>query len=411
MNHNNHLKTLVYLSFASYFLGIAMMQLMVFLLFLTGIYTAVKNRTPFAGPLVLNTQAFLFMFAICLSAVWNAYAHGYSEEIKFHWAFLVFWFIDRELIKELDWNKLFFFTIIASIPSIIRSFAWLCQPDEIAWAFKVGFSTYPRAFGFNANTITYSEGLIALIAWIFAYITFNENKQKKRFLLLVVLSALLIITFSRVRSGWLAFLIISFVHGVTYAPHRKVVLGFFCLLIGGFFIALMIFGFNFESILERQELLLRGINLFLEHPILGIGPDRFDFYPPISSGLTSHPHNTIVGIASETGVIGLAFFLLFTLSLMRRSYQLFRAYRGRKTPLAWVTRALFYVNISFWVFGLSDYNFGSTEVLLLHILHWAVIVRIPMPDEEAAKKGDSRLLKTKSVLSQSNTDSSGMLGI
>lgn len=67
------------------------------------------------------------------------------------------------------------------------------------------------------------------------------------------------------------------------------------------------------SLAERSELLRQGIDLFREHPLLGVGAGRFaqaSGFIPLEGGMRP-AHNTYLQVASEQGVVGLgALFLL-----------------------------------------------------------------------------------------------------
>ncbi len=69
---------------------------------------------------------------------------------------------------------------------------------------------------------------------------------------------------------------------------------------------------------QRVALMLAGVLMFLEHPIIGVGPggfaDNLDRFGPQVSQLWDiqpTPHNAYVQMAAETGVIGLVAFVAF----------------------------------------------------------------------------------------------------
>jgi len=380
-----HVKTLFYLAFSSFFLGIAIHQILIGLFFLAYLIHSIPKGLPLARTRSCGMPAVLFLGGILLSALWTSFAYyPFSKEISFHWAFLVFWLFDRDFLEDIDWEKFLMIFAAMAIPGLIRSFYWLMRPSEIIWAMDAGFNHFPRAFGFNANPITYSEGLLILSCLFLARLSFKPEPKFKRQIIYYLVAILVVISLSRVRSGWLAFGVICVIHAMIEKKHRTFVFILLTMLVLGFLGAFLVFGFNSASIQERVELFVRGVHLFTEHPVLGIGPERFSEYPPISNGLTSHPHNTIAGISAEMGLVGLTLFLVFFLGLFHRSVVLFKAYRGTQHAYAWVSQALLYALISFTVFGITDYNFGSTEVLLLHGMLWAILSRIPLPEKSSS---------------------------
>ena len=381
--NNRYLQVLFCLCLGSFFFGIAVHQAVVFIFLLIHVFRFFRHREPFGRVYEGQRQATSLLAAILVSALFSTYAYYQGAgEISFHWAFLTFWIFDRELLKGLDWTLILKVLLVCALPGMLRSVLWLFQPDEIRWALKVGFQHYPRSFGFNGNPIVHAEGLLITVFWVLASLTGLDLGKWKKAAYAFIVFVLILITLSRVRSAWVAFLVISLVHAWTYKAHRKAMI----LLVGGMLLGafgtFFLFGFNFESITERWELIQRGLTLFFKHPLLGIGPDRFPQYSPIANGLYSHPHNTIVAIAAETGVIGLICFLWFSLTMFKRITWLF--FQGRKgdSPLGtvpvWVLRGLWYTNISFWVFGLTDYNFGSTQLLLIYTMFWGILARLPI---------------------------------
>jgi len=88
-----------------------------------------------------------------------------------------------------------------------------------------------------------------------------------------------------------------------------------------------IFGlFQDWSVAQRASLMFAGIQMFLQNPVVGVGPggfgpelDRIGALVPTLWDLKDTPHNAYVQMAAETGLIGLAAFVAFLLALFRRS--------------------------------------------------------------------------------------------
>jgi O-antigen ligase len=81
-----------------------------------------------------------------------------------------------------------------------------------------------------------------------------------------------------------------------------------------------------------------ALNAFLQHPLIGIGaysfPNDAQYYFTIPPKLFklfvegASPHQTLVGVLTETGMLGLAGFLTFTITLFRTGQKAFRAAVG-----------------------------------------------------------------------------------
>lgn len=94
---------------------------------------------------------------------------------------------------------------------------------------------------------------------------------------------------------------------------------------------------------ERLAHWIAGINMFLSHPITGVGignyPDVYDAYHvTIFVNSLGHAHNYYINIAAETGSIGLAAFLLFLMALFTAGWRAYsvvnQQYVGAKNELA-----------------------------------------------------------------------------
>ena len=75
------------------------------------------------------------------------------------------------------------------------------------------------------------------------------------------------------------------------------------------------------STAERLAHWIAGINMYLAHPVLGVGignyPDAYaNYYVTIFVNSLGQAHNYYINIAAETGTIGLAIYLFFVIALL-----------------------------------------------------------------------------------------------
>lgn len=68
-----------------------------------------------------------------------------------------------------------------------------------------------------------------------------------------------------------------------------------------------------QSVMLRLELLNSTTQLIKEYPIFGVGPGMFRSVSLIVDGVELNAHNTYMGIAAETGIIGVIAIIIFTL--------------------------------------------------------------------------------------------------
>jgi O-antigen ligase len=111
--------------------------------------------------------------------------------------------------------------------------------------------------------------------------------------------------------------------------------------------------------------------MWREHPWLGVGPGgvkrRYADYarPEAVKRRTSHVHSAPLQIAVERGLLGLATWLWIWVAFYRWAWRAWRAGEARSgRERALVAGAVAAVS-GFLVAGLTEYNFGDTEVALV----------------------------------------------
>jgi O-antigen ligase len=187
-----------------------------------------------------------------------------------------------------------------------------------------------------------------------------------------------------VRGAWIGF---AAGLGVLLPTSRR---GWIFLVAGiGAFVALLLLGprdlsYRVRSIADPEEAGIKerlymwksGAAMWKERPIMGWGPggvkreyERFAL-PEAYKKRTGHVHNTPLQILVERGVLGLAAWLSIWIGFYAHAVELLRrlaAERIRERAL--VTGSLAAVT-GFLVAGLSEYNFGDSEVVMLA---WAIV--------------------------------------
>src|SRR5688572_4524921 len=128
---------------------------------------------------------------------------------------------------------------------------------------------------------------------------------------------------------------------------------------------------------SRAAYLTVGAAMIKDHPFFGVGPGRLDdefanYYHGTDSDTfyKAHLHNNILQIAAERGLIALAAFLWFLVELYR---SLIRRLKASEDTSRWVVLGSLAALTGFVVSGLTEYNFGDSEVLVLFLF----IVSIP----------------------------------
>lgn len=357
-------------------MGILLQQITHFLFFLITL-AALLSGGCVPGSLLGKGKrsAATLMCVILLSSVIAHMRLGWGTEFDFHWAFLAFWLVTPSLLQQTRWDWVHRLMVLVSIPGLIYSYYWMVRPDEIAWAIEKGFHMFPRAEGFVSNPITNAATLILIACWSFSRLTTKVPSWERVLIWAHMTLSVVIVVASRVRVGILGFLFLFLMVALFSPKLRKRALFLGPVVIILFLVSWRFFGFNMESIHERIILLKNGIAIIGNYPIFGIGPGMFKTYINRENGLAAHPHNTILGITGETGILGLAAYLVFMGAVAFALYRLYQRCENHPShPLRWVVQSLILVYLTYWLVGLADYNFADTELLLANSVHFGVAI-------------------------------------
>ena len=140
------------------------------------------------------------------------------------------------------------------------------------------------------------------------------------------------------------------------------------------------------SVRERLYMWRSGLLMWRERPVLGIGPGgvkrEYPRYalPEAVKQRTGHVHSTPLQILVERGVLGLAAWLLIWAAFLTRCVGLLRRLPAEAQPERALVAGCLASMVSFLVAGLSEYNWGDSEVVMvawaLMALPWAVDGRL-----------------------------------
>lgn len=136
------------------------------------------------------------------------------------------------------------------------------------------------------------------------------------------------------------------------------------------------------TVKERVYMWRSGLTMWRQHPVLGVGPGgvkrEYESYalPEAVKKRTGHVHNTPLQVLVERGVLGLAAWVWIWAAFYVRGIRLLRRLPSEaRQERALVAGSLAAIT-GFLIAGLSEYNFGDSEVVMvawaLMALPWAV---------------------------------------
>jgi len=289
----------------------------------------------------LNIYAFLFkrgykivldlsLLFLILFAVWLLIGNFYSLTPEYgnekSFRFLVFnifvfiapTFFINDLMRIR--NIILAFIILGLFSSIISLYTNINVLEE----------EYTRLSTYGANPIAFSIGIGIALILILSSFSYLKNNIIKTILLLSSPALLISMILSNSRGPLSAFIIASLIYFLIISKssmiRKLLIIIFLVVLIGSFFVILPEQStYRYMSIVEenpknivsfasRIELLQTAFKTFTLHPIIGVGTGGFAGVVGLPK---QYPHNIVLEILSENGIIGLLFFLgFFILSIL-----------------------------------------------------------------------------------------------
>ena len=233
-----------------------------------------------------------------------------------------------------------------------------------------------RITGPSAHVMTFS-GLL-LPASLLLLILAVRRRKAWLFACAGIVSFALLLTFT--RSVWLGWLVAVFavllLNRSTWIIYAMAVLVFAITFMPDVMFSRMVSSFDVRqsSNLDRIRMAEAGIEMIKDHPVLGVGPanvkeiyplyrkeDAPRFRPP-------HLHNNIIQLWAERGILAVVAYLML-LGLFLRECA-----RGWRGPAREFAEAGIAITVGLACAGLFEFNFGDTEVFLIMLELFALII-------------------------------------
>jgi O-antigen ligase len=152
--------------------------------------------------------------------------------------------------------------------------------------------------------------------------------------------------------------------------------------------------------LERIYYYITALQLFISHPILGVGAGNYQFFDRLYEGVSAGgiAHNQFLTIAAEMGVLGFAVFVWFVICLLRLGRKLKPSQEGSRDAdywfkpaascfvLAWLSECFF--SEAFFVSAAAG---GGTKTITVPIFAWILLgllfAAIRLDEAKSAQNG------------------------
>jgi N-acetylmuramoyl-L-alanine amidase len=270
--------------------------------------------------------------------------------------------------------------IIASVEAVLAAVQLALGPAALV----ILGSAPRRAYAFG--TLGVPNWVGALCAMALPPVLLAPSRRRLDSILVALLVVGLVVSGS--RAAWLAALGAVALVG-TRGAGRALVAG---AIAGGLLVAATAaqLGHGPGSVSGRLLIWRATAGMIAAHPVLGVGPGGFAGAYPAAlhdvmradphggfapSGFVVHPHDLLLGVTAERGVVGLAAFLWLVVATIRV---------GRsRDPTDWTRSAAAGTLAAFFVYGLFDHPFASTA---LAMTAWLAAAAWIAPDEAAASR-------------------------
>jgi O-antigen ligase len=139
----------------------------------------------------------------------------------------------------------------------------------------------------------------------------------------------------------------------------------------------------------RSQIWQANLDMIEDRPLLGWGYGNYrKFRDPYyqrypEADTTAHAHNNFLQMWVDTGIVGLGTFLFLFWIVLRAGWQAYRLLPPTEEPLRCLALGGVLAVVGFLLGGLTQYNFGDAEVV---VVFWATVAVVMRTREWAEEK-------------------------
>ena len=391
-------KGLLALFFISLSLTVALQQTLLGLLLTFGVYLSWRDRSLPATPLDRPLLAFLaaLLLSTFLSPAILTSLAGYRKL----WLVGAF-FVTYHLVRgpQEAWRIVSLMVIVAAgvaAYGIVQHFTGtdlvrrlVGKPVSLT-PFWFGQEGGFRVKGLLPSGITYAHSLSFSLTFLTVRLFASDLRWRERLLWLVgwalVVFALL---FSLTRGVWLAYVVVIVLLGVIKGGKTLLAVGACAVLLG---LSLVLAGsgvrqrvtqiFDLETNIGRNQIWQANLDMVKERPLFGWGYGNYrkfrdpyyERYP--GADTTAHAHNNFLQMWVDAGLVGLAAFLLLCWMILKAGWQAYQLLPAVAEPQRSLALGGVLSILSFLLGGLTQYNFGDAEVVIVFWAITGVVMRV-----------------------------------
>lgn len=300
-----------------------------------------------------NKNSIIFITLFCLYLIFNSLSSEIPmkslEGSLFYFRYFIFALFFAYILKTHEsLHKILFISFFLSLFLI-------CLDSAYQFIFGFNILGYISPHNYRLTSFFNDEMIVGSfifkiipILLFFFYFKFSNKSRSKINVVLICFFSLIIIFLSGERTSvfhLIIFYLLLF-FGIKFDLKKKLFLIFLSIILSTIFLIFsettknrIIFQ-TYEQIQESKNLFFIGskehqqhydisLRMFMDSKLIGQGPKTFRHlcsepkFNYQNEGCSSHPHNIVIQLVSETGIIGLLFYILIYFYFI---YEYFRSY-------------------------------------------------------------------------------------
>ena len=374
--------------------SMAGMEITSALILLTSLITFIKKPKTLN---VIGKEIYFFLGLLFISVI-SLFVNGLFEQIPptlgwFRWIVIFYGILYSLLNTPKGAKALTLGTLTGGLLSCFNSFVQTITHRDWTRGNKV-IDYYAdldkqitRATGFFNMPTTYAY-ILAMFLFVSLTLFFiTTDKKKKIIFSSVFLIGLLTLALTYSRGAWIGFsaglfcfivlrkikLLIPMVLAIAIAASSLYAFS------SGFKERIdSLTDFNYYSNSQRIELWKANLEIFKDHPIIGVGLNENDqlvaeYHDKMGhvEKYRSHAHNIYLQYLSGTGILGFLSFIALAFYFLLKNLNLTRRLQGSNQ---WLAYGLLSIQITFLVSGFFDCNFGDSEVRYSYLTYLVLVL-------------------------------------
>jgi len=352
-----------------------------FKMFLMKKFDLVRN------PLNIPIAAFLVVAAIGVITAIDL-KHSLKGYMTLSWIFIFFLTVNN--VRDVTQFKklmgiLVLIITIAGAYGIFQHFTRIDFFGNVKYLQK----TLARSNGFFDSPQTFGNYMLLAFPTVIGLSFYTNKVREKCWLQLSSLIILAAIIFSYVRGVWLG--LIGGLIFMSILRSRKFLLSVVGTIMAVILLLAALPSLKFtrrvmetfkseRPVGDRIYLLEGSLNIIRDYPITGVGWEGFrKVYPryklPETGKVGCNAHNNFLDVAVDSGLLGLGIFLWFLVTIYKVGFHIFKKLEEKYLKgVVWGFLGSF---TAFLIAGLSQYNFGDSEVVMLFYFLLGMVMVIP----------------------------------